>query len=136
MNIRLERNVFLEKRTFGKLFIDGEFFGYTLEDKYRGQLEEECDKVQNETAIPCGKYKVIVDYSAHFDRLLPHILDVPRFTGVRMHGGNTEDDTEGCVLTAAESDFKERVWNCKIKVEELTELIQKAGEAEIEIINV
>lgn len=75
---------------------------WTLEDVVReitGQSVESW-KIHGETAIPRGTYRVIVDHSRRFGRDLPHILDVPGFEGVRIHGGNTAVDTEGCILVA------------------------------------
>jgi hypothetical protein len=57
-------------------------------------------KVKGETAIPLGTYDLIVDFSNHFQKDLPHILNVPGFDGVRIHGGNKAADTEGCLLVA------------------------------------
>ncbi len=53
-----------------------------------------------ETAIPTGKYEIVLSMSNRFKKLLPELLNVPNFTGVRMHGGNTSDDTEGCIILA------------------------------------
>jgi Family of unknown function (DUF5675) len=78
--------------THGKLSIDGEYFCETMEDM------ERATKVAGATAIPCGNYKVIIDMSTRFKRLMPHILNVPNFEGIRIHSGNTEADTEGCLL--------------------------------------
>jgi len=78
--------------TIGELYIDGVYFCYTLEDAIRDK------KIPNETAIPCGRYEVITNYSVRFKRVMPLILNVPGFTGVRIHAGNTKADTSGCIL--------------------------------------
>jgi hypothetical protein len=80
--------------TISRLYVNGVYECYVLEDVVR----EPGVKVQNETAIPCGTYNVTLDFSQHFQKILPHILDVPNFEGVRIHSGNTSADTEGCLL--------------------------------------
>lgn len=94
MEIILERKEFTEKSTIGDFIIDGERFCYSLEDMVR----EPGVKVPGKTAIPEGRYRVIIDQSARFGRAMPHILDVPGFEGIRIHAGNTDKDTEGCPL--------------------------------------
>lgn len=94
MEILLERKEFTEKSTIGDFIIDGERFCYCLEDMVR----ETGVKVPGKTAIPEGRYRVIVDKSTRFGRAMPHILDVPGFEGIRIHAGNTDKDTEGCPL--------------------------------------
>ena len=96
MKMTVRRYEYGDHYTVSKMYInDSETFEcYVLEDKVR----EPGVKVQNETAIPAGTYTVIMDYSNHFLKTLPHILDVPMFEGVRIHSGNTVDDTEGCLL--------------------------------------
>ncbi len=78
--------------TIGELYIDGAYFCYTLEDAIRDK------KIPKETAIPCGQYEVITNYSVRFKKVMPLILNVPGFTGVRIHAGNTKADTSGCIL--------------------------------------
>lgn len=96
MNLLLLRNVFTDKSTIGDLLVDSNFFCYTLEDVVRKPDE----KIPGETAIPTGKYEVVLSMSNRFKKLLPELLNVPNFTGVRMHGGNTSDDTDGCIILA------------------------------------
>lgn len=92
-------------RTFGKLLAeDGHRLCYTLEDEVRelpGQPVATW-KVKGATAIPAGRYRVSLEHSPRFgpDTLTVH--DVPGFVGVRMHAGNTEQDTEGCPLLGME----------------------------------
>lgn len=94
--------------TLGVLTIDGKHFCYTLEDRVRAA---NAPKVYGDTAIPAGRYRVVIDTSARFKKLMPHILDLPGnrtlfgdrpldLCGVRIHGGNTTDDTHGCPLVA------------------------------------
>ena len=92
MELKLVRNPSTEQCTIGVLSINGEFFCDTLEDVVREV------KIPGETAIPAGRYKIEITESARFKRKLPILLDVPGFTGIRIHPGNTDADTEGCVL--------------------------------------
>lgn len=82
---------------WGKLFIDGVYWGETIEDKDR-QLELGGTKVDGDTAIPRGTYTLALTYSNRFRKIMPEILHVPGFNGVRIHSGNTEADTSGCPL--------------------------------------
>ncbi|RGG48123.1 DUF5675 family protein [Butyricimonas paravirosa] len=109
--------------TIGRLFVDGKYFCDTLEDRCRDFDKEE--KVMNETAIPEGIYEVIVNVSARFKRKLPLLLDVPHFSGIRIHRGNTDKDTSGCILVG-ENKQPGRVINSTGYELRLTELIEKA----------
>lgn len=97
MNILLQRRDFTAKSTIGVLYVDGVFQCYTLEDADR-KLEEGGVKIPGKTAIPRGKYRIIIDWSNRFKRELPRLLDVPNYVGVRIHPGNGPEDTEGCIL--------------------------------------
>ena len=104
MNLELERKEFWEDRTLGGLYINGNFFCHTLEDKDR-HLESGGQKIPKETAIPTGRYKVIIDFSNRFQRKMPHILEVPFFEGIRIHTGNVPANTEGCILLGTGIDL-------------------------------
>lgn len=134
-----------QKYTHGNLLIKmskGEYkdFCYTLEDTVRdinknGIFDGEETKIYGETAIPFGFYHGQVTYSPKFKRDMPLIKDVPEFTGIRIHGGNDEDDTYGCLLVAHNTDNKGKIWGSAEK--ELTQLIKKNdkyGKFTIEII--
>ena len=83
---------------FGQMWIDNIYFGETLEDKDRFLESPGEVKVDGDTAIPRGRYKVTLSMSQRFGRIMPEVHDVPGFSGVRIHGGNTEADTSGCIL--------------------------------------
>jgi hypothetical protein len=95
MQLNLLRRYLYDDCTIGELFLEGQEdrLCWTLEDQVRTG-----PKVDGQTAIPTGRYKVIVTPSQRFKRDLPLLLDVPGFTGIRIHSGNTASDTEGCVL--------------------------------------
>ena len=97
MKLTLVRELLSDSCTHGRLYVNNHFQCYTLEDKDRN-LENGGQKIPGETAIPLGKYPVIVNYSNRFKRELPLLVNVPQFTGVRIHTGNSAVDTEGCIL--------------------------------------
>lgn len=92
MKLTLNRNPSGVSCTIGDLIVDGEFFCNTLEDVVRPE------KIPGKTAIPAGTYRVEVTPSARFKVPLPLLHDVPNFSGIRIHAGNTDQDTEGCIL--------------------------------------
>ena len=92
MKLTLTRKWFHPTCTIGTLDIDGHAEAYTLEDVERDI------KIPGETCIPTGTYVLVIDWSNRFQRRLPHLLDVPGFEGIRIHPGNTDKDTSGCIL--------------------------------------
>lgn len=131
MKLELNRVAKKPLYTIGRLFVDGKYFCDTLEDRCRDLDKEE--KVMHETAIPEGVYEVIVNVSAKFKRKLPLLLNVPHFTGIRIHKGNTDKDTSGCILVG-ENKQTGRVINSTGYELRLTELIEKAMLASEKII--
>lgn len=92
MKITVKRTFKGTEYTIGKLYIDDNYFCDTLEDTVRKV------KIAGKTAIPAGSYKVKKTMSPRFKKILPEILNVPNFAGVRIHSGNTAADTDGCLL--------------------------------------
>lgn len=102
MKLKLQRYLFTDDYTMGLLFIDGVYFCDTIEDKYRGQNLSKT-KVANETCIPYGVYTIKITYSPKYKKNMPQILDVPYFTGIRIHSANTAKDLSGCVGVGVKS---------------------------------
>jgi hypothetical protein len=100
MILSITRRTFTDISTIGDLAINGDFFSYTLEDVVREVENQPVDrwKIPGKTAIPKGLYELTLDYSTRFDRIMPHILNVQGFSGVRIHNGSYAKDTEGCIL--------------------------------------
>jgi lysozyme len=94
MELTLVRDVCVTECTLGKLFVDGKFGCYTVEDVAR----PDGTKIPGKTAIPEGRYRLVVTRSPRFGRELPLLEKVPNFEGVRIHPGNTAEDTEGCII--------------------------------------
>lgn len=80
--------------------MNGTFQCFTLEDVVRDLGPDGSGKVWGQTAIPAGSYPVILSMSPKFGRVMPRLLDVPFFTGILIHKGNTDQNTEGCILVA------------------------------------
>ena len=104
MQILLKRIAKKDTYTIGKLYIDDVYFCDTVEDKDRGLNQSmsvndiKKKKVYGETAIPTGTYKLVIDYSNRFKKRMPHILNVPGYDGIRLHTGNTAQDSLGCII--------------------------------------
>lgn len=96
MRATVYRYDYTEKRTIGDLLVDDVHVGYTLEDAVR----PDGVKIAGITAIPAGLYRMRLTKSKRFGRVLPLIIGVPGFVGVRIHRGNDDGDTSGCILIA------------------------------------
>lgn len=96
------------RRTRGRMLIDGRPLISVLEDEVRiddpSTPQNEGAKIKGRTAIPAGRYQIKLTYSPKFGRIMPEIVCVPNYTGIRVHSGHDETHTEGCLLTAGGFD--------------------------------
>ena len=123
MKLTLKRIALKPDYTIGKLYIDGKYFFDTLEDTVLKLHAEK--KIPGRTAIPAGTYRISVTYSPKFGRDLPLVENVPYFTGIRIHRGNTPQDTSGCILVG-ENKAIGKVLNSTLYEKELTEMLSDA----------
>lgn len=93
MKLNVRRLELTAESTIGRLAINGDDYCWTLEDTVRSG-----PKVYGKTAIPAGNYKVLLTMSSRFKRVLPLLVGVPGFEGIRIHPGNVSADTDGCLL--------------------------------------
>ena len=128
MEIQVNRIARKDGYTIGRMSLNGEYFCDTLEDTDRGlnstmSLDEILSKKRKGiTAIPTGKYDVILTFSPKFKRVLPLLLNVKCYEGVRIHHGNTQASTEGCLLVG-ENKVKGQVINSRATLERLMSLL-------------
>lgn len=123
MELKLNRIFLGSSATIGELLVNDKYLCDTLEDRVR--LEGE--KVYGKTAIPEGTYEMVLSYSPRFKKILPEILNVPNFTGIRIHCGNSSADSSGCILVGTWDGEKEDwVGNSRIAFDELMSLLEEA----------
>lgn len=110
MELTLKRHTFTKDSTIGDLLIDGQYECKILEDTDRGLRSSDgldyilSKKIFAQTAIPYGRYEVVMSYSTRFKRQMPLLLKVRGWDGVRIHWGNKPEDTEGCLITGTEEN--------------------------------
>ena len=132
LELLLERDVLADDFSLGRMYVRNVFFGETGEDKDR-QLETNPEgKVHGQSAIPRGRYRITTSLSQRFGRELPILEDVPGFSGIRVHGGNGPEDTEGCILLGRLRGARGPA-NCAERVASLVKLINdtEANGAEV-----
>lgn len=148
MELKLYRIARREDYTIGKLYINDIYECDTLEDKVRdynkdGDLNDLNEQnVYGKTAIPYGRYKVTMKvmspkYSQRSSYLwcggyLPRLLDVPHFDGILIHGGNSADDSCGCLLVG-ENKVKGRLINSMATLKRLYPKLKNASDRGEEI---
>jgi hypothetical protein len=139
MHFLLDRKWRKDTYTIGRLYVNGEFLCNTIEDVDRNlnqnmsATEIQKIKVMAETAIPTGTYAMRVSMSPKFKRELVEIVNVPAFSGIRIHRGNTAQDSAGCVIVG-ENTSKGRLTNSTKYELQITEMVKKADYAYITII--
>lgn len=128
MKIEVKRWAFKDTYTIGKMYIDGQYYCDTLEDKDRG-LEQSMKladirsrKVYGKTAIPTGTYTVTTTWWVKHQRMIPLIEEVKGFSGILIHNGVTDADTLGCVLVG-ENRVKGKLLNGRKYMNDITERV-------------
>lgn len=143
MEILLKRLYFKDSYTIGKMYVNGEYFCDCLEDKVRDYnkdgdlLDEGEQKVYGKTAIPYGKYEITMKImSPKFSRrsaymwcggYLPRLLNVSHFEGILIHGGNTANDCQGCILVG-ENKVKGQLVNSMATLKRLYPKLKAASD--------
>lgn len=143
MELKLERIFKGDTYTIGKLYINNEYFCDTLEDKDRGltsdmSLDEiKSIKIKGVTAIPTGTYSITLDVQspkfstykqyAFCDGYLPRLIDVPGYEGVLIHIGNTDSDSDGCLLVG-KNTVKGMVTNSTETFKKLYPILKEASD--------
>lgn len=128
MEIEVKRLWTVPGTTTGVLLIDGRQVCFTLEDEVREVvgLDVAAWKVQNETAIPRGRYQVLMSWSNRLSKMLPELLEVPGFTKIRIHGGNRANDTEGCICVGEQRLDDQTIVNCSSALLAVISLVEQA----------
>lgn len=134
MKLYLKSPRSINDTTISPLLVDCEYECDILEDRVREIPGDPVVawKVDGKTAIPAGQYKIIINLSPRFGKMLPLLIGVPGFDGVRIHGGNDADDTDGCLLTGTRAGDAEVV-NSQIALAKLQGKIQAAIDAGDEV---
>lgn len=129
MELKLKRKWRTDQSTIGELSLNGNLICYILEDRDRG-LKQSMSlseinriKVKHETCIPSGRYEITITFSQRFKRDLPLLLNVPGYDGIRIHTGNTNADTSGCLLPGKVLSIN-KVSNSTTAFNELFQLIR------------
>lgn len=139
MEILLERKFKNENSTEGNLYINGKWFCNTIEDKVRAKtgLWRRALKIYGKTAIPYGRYPVMVTWSNKFNRMLTGVFNVPDFEGIRIHNGTSEMSSAGCIIVSYKDDDKNhRLINDKAAMNDLCDIVKTAQEKEKIYLNI
>jgi len=135
MLLELKRHKSDSVCTIGELFINHSpvVFCQTLEDIVRPNGI----KIAGKTAIPAGEYLVALDFSQRFNKVMPHIMNVPNFEGIRIHSGNWDTDTDGCILVGhTDSTHPDMVLHSRDTFAKLYPLLESAYGKEVLCISI
>lgn len=122
MKLKLVRDTFTDQSTEGILYVDGLKHCYTLEDVVRALGV----KVPGSTAIPYGTYGILLaPFRGDVTKMYPHLQNVPMFSGVCIHGGNTAADTIGCILVGRNRSVN-AIGDCRSALDTLINKMQAA----------
>lgn len=138
MELKVKRLYKKSDYTIGKMYINGQYFCDTVEDTDRGLSQNmknstiEAKKIYGKTAIPTGRYNVVLSYSNKFKKTLPLLKDVLGFSGIRIHSGNTAEDSLGCIIVG-ENKIKGGVINSRQTMEKLMYRLRNEKNITIEI---
>jgi hypothetical protein len=122
-----------ENACTGTLDIDGIRECITLEDVIRNLGPNGEGKIPGKTGIPEGRYKVVIDFSEKFQKWMLHVLDVKFFTGIRIHSGNDDENTEGCLLVGQIKDNDDHIHGGSIELPILQGKIKNALDSNEEV---
>lgn len=130
MELKLNRIFLGSSATIGELLVNDKYLCDTLEDRVRPEGE----KVYGKTAIPEGTYEVKLTHSPRFKKILPEILNVPNFSGIRIHSLNKAEESEGCI-GVGEWNGKDTNWisNSRKTFDKLFKLLETANKNEEKI---
>lgn len=118
----LKRKEFTPYSTIGELYLpDGTFHSFTLEDTVRDH------KISEQTAIPSGRYEIVVSWSNRFQQPMPLLMNVPFYAGIRIHSGNTADNTWGCILVGKKKGV-DVIYDSRLAFDDLFPKIKKLTE--------
>ena len=125
-HIKIKRIAFKDFYTIGRLTVNGLFISDTIEDKVR-VLNSIEDKVYGETAIPAGTYNADIYFSKKFGYKVIRLFDVPYFSGIYLHRGNSSKDSLGCIIVCYVDD-ETKNWgrNPTIAMNKLIEAVKDA----------
>ncbi|MBF0575511.1 DUF5675 family protein [Dysgonomonas sp. GY617] len=144
MKLALKRKYKGVNYTIGDLYIDGVLFCNVIEDKVRN-LSATCpntakglsctckEKTYAQTAIPAGTYKVTMEYSPRFKRVLPYLHGVPHFIGILIHSGIDEKDSAGCLIVGYNT-VKGKVLQSRVTSDKLNKVLNAQKDITIEIV--